>query len=441
MENMQRINLGRLRLDTYLELVKAVAAVKKAAARGNAKCGRISKEKAEAIAAAADKLAEGGSALEQLSIYRVMGSPLNGAANDWLAKEAAERSGLEITAAEVNASQTPTDVSATVANLTAIEVLQELKDASGAFAEELRSQAGQFADVVKCGRVMLQDSLPVNLGKEFEAWAHAMDRCRGRIEQEIGELSISLLGAGDVGTSLDVPEGFPLAAADELSRATGLLFKPDEDFMDGITAVDRLCSAHACIQSLAVACWRIMHDLEFLSSGPRAGIREIALPAVAPGSSIMPGKINPTMAQLGALLADSVSSNAAALASSLQSGWLAEGMRSTTPIKMIMDSGILLARAMLVTKKKLIHGITALKLRALNQAEDSAALVVVVEKALGAEAAEKAARRMETDGCSCRDALVRERILSEEKASRLLDVAVLSTPGKNTALIEAFRNS
>ena len=318
-------------------------------------------------------------------------------------------------------------------------MLKKNMDAARKTAEALEAKAQEFGTIVKCARTSLQDGFPIFLAEDFRARACGFRRIAERLEKALDEFCVSLLGVGNAGTALDTDEGFIKAAASHLSEITGFPFESCVNPMDGLAAVDSLIYAHGLLKSLAVHYWKTMHDFVLMTSGPRGGIREIALPAVAPGSSIMPGKVNPTMAQLGALIADGVASADTAATAGAMSGWFSEGMRQSTVVKALLDSGNLLERVMLKNIEKLISGIAAQPDYSEKEAAHSRALLLVVQKVLEREAFDRLVTRMQKEHITVREALKKEALLSDEHIQTLTDLKTLATPGENTRMIRRLR--
>lgn len=431
--------LGKLTLVSYPVILTALAQIRTASARANAKLGRLSEPVAQAIARAAAEVAKNDAELKDISIFGVLGRPFYFEFSQKTALRATQLCGHTITIEDVECNQATADITATLSNIIASEMLAKNARAAHTVSKALYQKATEFKDTIKCSRFSLQDSLPISLGREFEAMAHGFERIAALIESNQTLLNVSLLGSGESATALDIDEEFPDFVAQELSEIFKKHFVSEASSLDGLFAVDRLVFAHSCLKILAVHFWRVMHDFVLMTSGPRGGIREIALPAVAPGSSIMPGKVNPTMAQLGALIADSVNSADVAVSSSAQSGWLGEGMRQSTIIKALIDSGELLSRTMEKNIDKIIVGIKAQPDFSEKEAMNSAALLFIVKAVFGSEVAQRTATRMATDKTNCKEALKAEQLISEADADMLFDIHALANPGTNTQLIRQMR--
>ena len=429
--------LGKLTLASYPDLTEALADIYSAVARTNAELGVLESEKASAVEHAAHILREEG-CFRHTPIYGILGRPFYRNFALELAKKAASPT-LSVSPDDLERNCEAADITATLLNCIALRMLRKNINAARKTAEALEAKAQEFGAIVKCSRSSLQDGFPIFLSEDFHARAFGFERIAGRLEKALDEFCVSLLGFGNEGTALDTDEGFIAAAAAQLSIVTGFPFVSSRNPMDGLAAVDSLIYAHGLIKSLAVHYWKTMHDFVLMTSGPRGGIREIALPAVAPGSSIMPGKVNPTMAQLGALIADGVASADTAATAGAMSGWFSEGMRQSTVVKALLDSGNLLERVMLKNIEKLISGIKAQTEYSEREAAHSQALLLVVQKVLGRDAADRLFARMQQEPLSVREALKKEALLSDEQIQTLTDLKTLATAGENTRMIRRLR--
>ena len=429
--------LGKLTLASYPDILDVLADIYSAVARTNAELGVLKSEKASAIEKASQSLRK-EKIPAQTPIYGILGRPFYRNFALELAKKATSPT-LSVSLDDLERNCATADITATLLNCIALRMLRKNIDAARKTAQALHAKAQEFGTIVKCARSSLQDGFPIFLAEDFHARACGFERIAGRLEKALDEFCVSLLGFGDEGTALDTDDGFIKAAATQLSAVTGFPFVSSRNPMDGLAAVDSLIYAHGLIKSLAVHYWKTMHDFVLMTSGPRGGIREIALPAVAPGSSIMPGKVNPTMAQLGALIADGVASADTAATAGAMSGWFSEGMRQSTVVKALLDSGNLLERVMLKNIEKLISGIAAQPNYSEREAAHSQALLLVVQKVLGPDVADRLHARIQKEPLTVREALKKEALLTDERIQTLTDLKTLATPGENTRMIRHLR--
>jgi aspartate ammonia-lyase len=418
------------RLGEYPEYWGAVLRIRKACARANAGQGYLTADKADAIQKAADKLlsqAGTGDFLPE-TVLRFIGKPANRRLDELI--EAAAEGAAALTAKDVSLNQQTLDVTLTAEAMAVRAALQSLQESANVLAEGLDAKAGEFRDVVKCGRLGLKDALPVRLGDEFGAHRDTLRAVVRELREEEQYWRFSLLGAGDLGTGIGVLPGFGAAAAAELSAEVGVGL--EDKTPDALAAMNnrfRFVIAHAKIEALALQLWKLARDFVILASGPRAGIREIVLPAVAPGSSIMPGKINPTVAECIMALCDKVFSNSAGLNVGVHSGWLGAGSTSSLPLKCLLNSAQLLSRGCLVLQEKVVAGITANADRCRMQADGSLAFAVLLRSAVGEETARRAERRAVRDGITVREAYAAEEgpIAAGSLLDDLFNAAEIST--------------
>ncbi len=421
-------------LEDFPVLIGSAARVKEACARANAKLGRLPAEKAEAISKACREAADGrlrGSfPVGMLCGY---GKPVLCNISEVIAARASGNLQAKITPADVDLSQGTLDVMGTAAEMAVNESLRRTSEALLPLEETLLGKAREFSGVIQPGRIGMRDGLPVALEDVFRGFAAGVRRGRRRLEREAETWRTTLLGAGDYGTGLGVPQGFADAANGFLSEILGRKVLPPESAADALEALDRMLYAQGALESTAARLREIARGLEILSSGPRAGIREMAFPAVAPGSSIMPGKINPTVAQLMELVADQISAGHAACASAALSGFPGPAAPGGTMLKTVLESAELLARTAEVFRKKVLEGLAVFPESCRMHAESSLALARVVELLAGREAAERTERRALQDGISCREAALREGILGEEEAEKAFDLAMLANAERSQA--------
>lgn len=369
------LDLGGPMLKEFPSIILALCKVKKAAALSNRDLGLISENLCEAICRAADECACGlPDEAGQLGLIGAWGRPVNAVINEAIADRASSLGSLEVTPADVNLSQGSWDVMRTAEQLVSADSLSCLTRYADTLAASLEEKAEEFKGIVKSGRLSLRDGYPITLGQEFHGYAAGICRVCLRLKEQAARLNTSLLGAGDFGNGIGVAEGFRSSAADHLSAIEEREISVDPEPFDGLSATDQMLLTHAHIQSLAVVFWHICCNLTLTNSGPRGGIHEIAFPAVAPGSSIMPGKINPTMAQLGKQVCDQVSASQLSINSAVQTGLLGVGSTSAIPVMCIAENGELLGRTMKIFAERIVEGLRAFGEHVFDQALSSCAV-------------------------------------------------------------------
>ena len=234
--------------------------------------------------------------------------------------------------------------------------------------------------------------------------------------------------------------GFRAVIDKHLSEVCGRPIHTEEDLYDGMMATDGLVIAHAHLQALATLVWKVARDIRLLGSGPRAGFGEINLPAVAPGSSIMPGKVNPVIPEMVFLSTDRVCANHAGLVSGVLSGWLELGTSSGIPIKSFIESADLISRTMRVFADKCIKGITANRKHCLDMTEKSTSLATMVSALFGYEIGTKIAHIAIDEGITCKEAAKKANVLPDSVIEELFDVNNLVDPDKMEALFKKYQN-
>lgn len=414
------IALGYEKLNEFPEYVNAVLKVRKASALANGDLGYLSKEKANEISNACDGLlkASGPLTFFEQSILRFVGMPANKIINEQIRIKA----NSSITLEEISLNQWTNDVTVTAEAIAIRSDLYELSKSLRLLCEELGRKAEEFQGVVKCGRLGLKDSFPIRLGDEFRTHKTIIETVIEELQEEEQFWRFSVLGAGDLGTGLGVLPFFSSKATQILGEELGykLSLKEDE-FQSALNNRYRFIIAHSKIQAAAVALWKLARDLTIMASGPRAGIREIVLPAVAPGSSIMPGKINPTVAELIMNICDKVFANSSGLNVGVHSGWLENDSNSSLPLKAILNSCQLLSRGSLVLLEKVVKGITSNPERCLEQAQMSLAPAVFLQKIIGKDETKKILEFALINNISLEDSY-RKLIGEIEKGSLLEDL-------------------
>lgn len=445
--NRKAFDVGPYTLDDFPSYIRAVALVKLACARANAEIGALDKDKARAIEQAAREVAEGKfKGNFPVNIIRGSGTPINMNVNEVIAHRANEilsgdksRGGVHPNT-HVNMCQSSNDVIPTAKEAVVYEEFGKIIDATRYLQAALQRKAEEFKDVIKMGRTCMQDAVPLTLGFEFGGYAHGLGRLAKRLEVEREHWNRSCLGGTAVGTGMGCMPGFRAVIHKHMSEVFGREIVAEEDLMDGMMACDGLVIAHAHLQALATQIWKIARDLRIISSGPRAGFREIVLPAVAPGSSIMPGKVNPVMAEMVLLTADQVCANHEGLVLGIQSGWLELGTSSSIPIRSIVNSINLMSRTMRLFADKCIDGIKANREHCLEQTEKSTSLATMVSAIFGYEVGTTIAHKAMDEDITCKEAAKRAAILPDDVIDDLFDLNNLVDADKLEGLFKKYQS-
>ena len=408
--------------------LEALGLVKLAAAVANRELGVVEPETARWIEAAAREVADGDlDAHFVLDVFQTgSGTSTNMNANEVIANRAMElRGGPEPRIHpndHVNASQSSNDVIPTALHVAARRSLVlDLAPALGRLHGCLARKARELDGVVKIGRTHLMDATPVRLGQEAAGWARQVELCAGRVEAAGEGLAELALGGTAVGTGLNCPPGFPARALAELDSLTQLPWREAGDRFEAQGARDAAVHASGALRTLAVAVFKIANDVRLLGSGPRCGLGELRLPAIQPGSSIMPGKVNPVVCESVTQVAVQVIGNDAAVALGGMNGHLELNAFVPVIARNLLESIRLLAAACDVFEEKCLRGLEADAERAAGLVEASLAMATALAPRIGYDAAAEIAKEAFASGRSVR-AVARERSgLADEELDALLD--------------------
>lgn len=417
--------------------IHALAEVKKAAAVANAELGVLSKEISEAIVAAADQVISGAHDSHfPIDVYQTgSGTSSNMNMNEVLASLASSASGLEIHPNDhVNASQSSNDVFPTSVHVAATaKTINELIPALTHLAESLEAKAEEFKTVVKSGRTHLMDATPVTLGQEFGGYAAAIRYGIERVEAAIPRTAEVPLGGTAVGTGINTPLGFPQRVIALLAENTQLPLTEARNHFEAQSARDGLVELSGALRTIAVSLTKICNDLRWMGSGPNTGLGEIAIPDLQPGSSIMPGKVNPVIPEAVLMVAARVVGNDAAIAWGGAQGSFELNVQIPLMGTALLESIRLLANSSRVLAEKTVDGITANVERSRFFAEASPSIVTPLNKFIGYENAAKVAKHAVKEGISVREAIealgfVERGEITPEQLDQALDVLSMTHP-------------
>ncbi|MEW6690520.1 MAG: class II fumarate hydratase [Pseudomonadota bacterium] len=397
-----------------LAVVHALALVKRSAARVNASLGLLDAKKAEAIARAADEVLAGRHDEEfPLSVWQTgSGTQSNMNVNEVLANRASEILGGERGPKrllhpndEVNKCQSSNDVFPTAMHVAAARALNaELIPALERLREALAAKRDAFGAIVKIGRTHLQDATPVTLGQEFSGYVAQLGEARRGIDAALPGLYQLALGGTAVGTGLNAHPEFAARAVAEIARMAGLPFVPAPNRFAALGGHEALAFAHGALKTLAAALSKIANDIRLLASGPRSGIGELALPENEPGSSIMPGKVNPTQAEALTMLCAQVFGNDVALNFGAASGHLELNVFKPLIIHTFLQSARLLADGMASFEAHCVRGIQPNEARIRELLERSLMLVTALTPHIGYDRAAEIAKKAHREGTTLREA-------------------------------------
>jgi fumarate hydratase class II len=418
--------------------IAALGRIKAAAARVNAKLGVLDPELAEGIADAAEEVAAGRwDAQFPIDVFQTgSGTSSNMNTNEVIATLAAERLHRPVHPNDhVNASQSSNDVFPSAIHIAAADgVSHQLIPALEHLAAALDRKSVVFAEVVKAGRTHLMDATPVTLGQEFGGYAaqarHGIERLRATLPR-VTELP---LGGTAVGTGINTPPGFAAAVIDEIAAATDLPLTEARDHFEAQGARDGLVELSGQLRTIAVSLTKIANDLRWMGSGPRAGLGEINLPDLQPGSSIMPGKVNPVIPEATAMVAAQVIGNDTTVTVAGASGNFELNVMLPVIARNVLESIRLLANVSRLLADRTIDGITANEERAREYAESSPSIVTPLNRYLGYEEAAKVAKQALAERKTIRQVVVErghvaEDRLTEEQLDEALDVLRMTGRG------------
>ncbi|MGW4029898.1 class II fumarate hydratase [Streptomyces sp. NPDC004838] len=417
--------------------IEALARVKGAAARVNAELGVLDEDIADAIAAAAAEVAEGRwDEHFPVDVFQTgSGTSSNMNVNEVLATLATERLGRPVHPNDhVNASQSSNDVFPSSIHIAATAaVTADLIPALGHLAAALERKSAEFAEVVKSGRTHLMDATPVTLGQEFGGYAAQVRYGVERLEASLPRLAELPLGGTAVGTGINTPRGFSAAVIAEVARATGLPLTEARDHFEAQGARDGLVETSGQLRTIAVSLTKIANDLRWMSSGPRTGLAEISLPDLQPGSSIMPGKVNPVIPEAVLMVAAQVTGNDTTVAVAGAAGNFELNVMLPVIARNLLESIRLLASASRLLADRTVDGVTAHVERAREYAESSPSVVTPLNKYIGYEEAAKVAKKSLAERKTIREVVVESGYvergdLTLEQLDEALDVLRMTRP-------------
>ena len=417
--------------------IAALAQIKRAAAVANHELGVFDEKVSAAIACAADQVVEGyWDDQFPVDVFQTgSGTSSNMNANEVIATLASERLGSAVHPNDdVNASQSSNDVFPASIHIAATQaVTSELLPAMDRLATSLEAKAAEFADVVKSGRTHLMDATPVTLGQEFGGYAAQVRAGVDRVRGTLPRLASLPLGGTAVGTGINTPAGFSQRVIELLSEHTGLDFTEASDHFAAQGAMDGLVEASGALRSLAVSLVKICNDLRWMGSGPRTGLGEIQIPDLQPGSSIMPGKVNPVIPEAVLMVAAQVIGNDATVAFAGASGSFELNVMLPVIARNLLESITLLANACDHLAAKCVDGIVANEDRCLRYAESSPSIVTPLNRLIGYENAAKIAKHAVAADLTIRQAVidlgfVERGEVSEAQLDAALDVRSMTHP-------------
>ncbi len=415
--------------------IQALGVVKRAAARTNGELGTVDPEVAGAVAEAAAEVAEGHwDEHFPVDVYQTgSGTSSNMNANEVIARRASRILGEEGRVHpndDVNFGQSSNDVIPTAIHVAARTALhEELVPALETLHASLARKAEDLDDVLKSGRTHLMDATPVRLGQEFGGYARQIERGLERVRHASDELAELALGGTATGTGINTHPDFAAGAVRRISEATGLEFREAADHFEAQGARDAVVEVSGALNTVAVSLMKIADDVRWLSSGPTSGIREIRLPAIQPGSSIMPGKVNPVLAEALMMVSARVSGNHTTITLAGGRGNFELNVMMPVMVHALLESVTLLANASRVFAERCVDGIEPDRERATELLERNPSIATALNPYIGYDRAAEVAKRAAEEDRTVREIVEEEGLLEGEELDRALDVRSMTEPG------------
>lgn len=420
------------------EMIKALAVVKKAAALANMETKRLYKGLGDAIAQAADEILE-GKLHDQFIVDPIQGgagTSMNMNANEVIGNRALELLGhnkgeyIHLSPnTHVNMSQSTNDVFPTAIHISTLKLLEKLLDTMEYMLDAFKKKARDFDHVIKMGRTHLQDAVPIRLGQEFEAYSRVIERDIKRIKQSRQHLYEVNMGATAVGTGLNADPRYIENVVKHLAEISGLPLVGADHLVDATQNTDAYTEVSAALKVCMMNMSKIANDLRLMASGPRAGLAEISLPARQPGSSIMPGKVNPVMAELINQIAFQVIGNDHTICLASEAGQLELNVMEPVLVFNLLQSISIMNNGFRSFTDHCVAGIEANEKRLKAYVEKSAGVITAVNPHLGYEAAARIAREAILTGQSVRDLCLQNDVLTEEELDLILNPYEMTKPG------------
>jgi len=412
--SLHHFSIGEDRMP--VKVVRALGLLKKACALVNLELGILPQEKADLIVAAAEEVIEGG--LDDhfpLFVWQTgSGTQSNMNANEVIANRAIEIAGGALGSKtpihpndDVNMSQSSNDTFPTAMHVAAAgAIIEGLLPAVERLRDALQAKADELADVVKIGRTHLQDAVPLTLGQEFGGYAAQLDDGLGRIEESLHGLYELAIGGTAVGTGLNSPRGFGAKVAARIAEMTGLPYVAAPNPFAALASHDALVHAHGAIRTLAVSLMKVANDIRWLASGPRSGLGELELPENEPGSSIMPGKVNPTQSEAMTMVCTQVFGNDAAVTVAGSQGNFELNVFKPVIIRNVLHSVRILSDASRTFREFCVEGIRPNRERIAELVDRSLMLVTALTPHIGYDKAAEIAKKAHHEDLTLREAAI-----------------------------------
>ena len=437
LRGVENYDITGISLSHYPQFIRALAMVKKAASKANHKLGDLPKEIADAIGAACDEIIA-GNLHNQFVVDMIQGgagTSTNMNANEVIANRALEifgrpRGDYDVIHPNnhVNMSQSTNDVYPTAIRLAILLSYQPLTQALSDLAYELKQKAVEFSDVIKMGRTQLQDAVPMTLGQEFDAFRMTVKEDIQRIRDAVALFKEINLGATAIGTGITAKPEYSSLSIEELARVSGVELIPAANLVEATSDMGAFVLFSGVLKRVAVKISKMCNDLRLLSSGPRTGFNEINLPPMAPGSSIMPGKVNPVIPEVVNQVAFQVIGNDLTVTIAAEAGQLQLNVMEPVIAFNIFQSLKMLTQAINTLSRRCIQGITANRGHCRHLVEHSIGLVTALNPYIGYENSTRIAQKALEANRSVAELVLEEKLLSREQLEDILKPEKMTSP-------------
>lgn len=422
----------------HRELIRALGYVKAAAAQANTQTGTMTQTIGKAIYQASLEVSEGK--LDEQFVVDVIqggaGTSINMNVNEVIANRAIELLGGQKGEyakvhpnVHVNMAQSTNDVFPTAIRIACLNIADDLLLALAELKKAFEDKAKEFDGIIKMGRTHLQDAVPIRLGQEFSAYTSLLGRDIRRIEEASKALQVVNMGATAVGTGLNADPEYIEKVSDNLRKITGLPLLRAENLVDATQNTDAFLEVSGALKTLAVNLSKIANDLRLMASGPRTGFGEINLPSMQPGSSIMPGKVNPVMAEVVNQVSFQVQGNDFTIALACGAGQLELNVMEPVVVFNLLQSLDILRNVLRVFKERCVVGITANEARCRYLVENSVGVVTAINPHVGYEVASLVAKEAISTGRPVREIVLEKGVLTSEELDIILNSFEMTKPG------------
>jgi aspartate ammonia-lyase len=422
----------------HRELIRAMGMVKGAAAEANMHVGTLSPVIGKAIVEASKELIDGR--LHDQFVVDVIqggaGTSVNMNTNEVIANRAIELLGGQKGEyfkvhpnIHVNMAQSTNDVFPTAIRIACLNVAHDLLEVLNELRQAFEEKAREFDGIIKMGRTHLQDAVPIRLGQEFASYAHMLGRDYERIKQAVKSLEVMNMGATAVGTGLNADPEYIKKVTERLREWTHLPMRLTDDLVDATQNTDAFMEVSGTLRTLAVDLSKVANDLRLMASGPRTGLNEINLPPMQPGSSIMPGKVNPVMAEVVNQVAFQVQGNDFTIGLACGAGQLELNVMEPVIVFNLLQSLDILRNVMRVFRKRCVEGISANIERCREMVENSVGIVTAINPHVGYDVASSIAKEAILSGRPVRDIVLEKGVLTEEELEVILNPYEMTKPG------------